>query len=160
MEKETPVHFMATLTEQESPMFTSSILLPARVAEQFRTPKGAIRVLCSIEQAEEFPCALNPRGNDYIIIVSKALIKKHKLMYGNPFKVAIRPDPENGLLLPEELQEVLAQDDWGSSLFNTLLPGRQRGYIHYVRSAKTVDTRIKRALEIVEKLKRTPRNPS
>lgn len=150
---------MATLTEQESPMFTSSILLPDQAAEQFRTPKGAIRVLCSIEQAEEFPCALNPRGNDYIIIVSKALIKKHKLTYDNPFKVAIRLDPENGLLLPEELQEVLAQDDWGNSLFNKLLPGRQRGYIHYVRSAKTVDTRIKRALEIIEKLKHTSRNP-
>jgi hypothetical protein len=109
--------------------------------------------LCSIEGKNEFPCALNPRKEEYIIIVSKALKKEHKLISSKPFRVSIRIDPENGLLLPEELEEVLNQDQWGKRLFEALLPGRKRGYIYYVRNAKSIDTRIKRSLEIILKLK-------
>jgi hypothetical protein len=138
-------------------MFTHSIRIPAEVASTFRTAKGAIRVLCAVEGNAEFPCALNPRGNEYIIIVSKAFIKQHKLAGLQNFQISIRPDPDNGLRMPEELREVLDQDEWGSRLFGALLPGRKRGYIYYVRSAKSIDTRIKRAFEIVEKLKTTKR---
>jgi uncharacterized protein YdeI (YjbR/CyaY-like superfamily) len=88
-----------------------------------------------------------------MIIASKELIKRHTLTASEDFQVSIRRDPENGLLLPEEFQEVLNQDDWGKRLFEALLPGQKRGYIYYVRSAKSVDTRIKRAFEIIEKLK-------
>jgi hypothetical protein len=150
-----PIQFTAELSWLEGPMFTHSIRIPPEIRDRFRTTKGAIRVLCSIEGSTEFPCALNPRGHEYIIIVSKAFIKQHKLAGVSSFQVSIRPDPDNGLLLPEELQEVLDQDEWGSRLFEALLPGRKRGYIYYVRSAKTVDTRIKRAFEIVQKLKTT-----
>jgi hypothetical protein len=160
MAVDTPVTFTATLADLDKPMFPAAIRIPAGVADQFRQPKGAIRVLCSINHTAEFPCALNPRGDQYLIIASKALIRKHKLANGHPFTVTIRPDPDNGLLLPEELQEVLEQDTWGKAVFNGLLPGMQRSYIYYVRSAKSMDTRIKRSFEIVEKLKRTHPNPA
>lgn len=153
MTNDESIQFTGQLSWLDGPMFTHSIRIPEDVGTTFRTGKGAIRVLCSIEGSTEFPCALNPRGNEYIIIVSKAFIKQHKLAGVSHFQVSIRPDPDNGLLLPEELQEVLDQDEWGSRLFNALLPGRKRGYIYYVRSAKTVDTRIKWAFEIVQKLK-------
>jgi hypothetical protein len=149
-----PVIFTATLTEAEGPMFSYQIYIPKDVAEVFRQPKGAVRVLCSIKNAEEFPCALNPRGNDYIIIASKALVKKHRLENAVPFKVSLRSDPNDGLLLPEELLEVLLQDEFGNQVFEALLPGRKRGLIYYIRTGKSVDTRIKRSLEIIEKLKR------
>ncbi len=149
-----PVIFVANLTEARGPMFTYQIQIPENVAILFRQPIGAIRVLCSIKSGEEFPCALNPRGNDYIIIVSKALMKKHGLESAVPFKISLRPDPNNGLLLPAELLEVLLQDEFGNQVFEALLPGRKRGLIYYVRTGKSIDTRIKRSLEIIEKLKR------
>lgn len=151
------ISFTATLTPLEGPMFTAAVWIPAPISEMFRKQKGAVRVLCSIKGEAEFPCALNPRGEEYMIIVSKELMKRHKLSDTDHFLVAIRPDPDDGLRMPEELQEVLEQDAWGSRLFEALLPGRKRGYIYYVRSAKSVDTRIKRAFEIVEKLKVTKR---
>ncbi|QHT71321.1 YdeI/OmpD-associated family protein [Rhodocytophaga rosea] len=152
-----PIRFTAELSLLDGPMFTHAIRIPPDIGELFRTAKGAIRVLCSIGRKDEFPCALNPRGDEYIIIVSKALIRQHKLAGLQNFEVSIRTDPDNGLLLPEEFQEVLDQDEWGKRLFEALLPGHKRGYIYYVRSAKSVDTRIKRAFEIVEKLKTTKR---
>lgn len=154
---EAPVVFNATLTDPEGPMFSAAICIPIHVAALFRKKKGAIRILCAINGKKEFPCALNPRGNEYFIIVSKALMRECSLTEGLSFEVAIRIDPDNGLLLPEELQEVLNQDEWGSTLFEALQPGQKRGYIHYVRTAKTMDTRIKRSLEIIEKLKRGSR---
>jgi hypothetical protein len=134
-------------------MAGAAIYIPQEIAALFKKTKGPIRVLCSIEGKNEFPCALNPRKEEYIIIVSKALKKEHKLISSKPFRVSIRIDPENGLLLPEELEEVLNQDQWGKRLFEALLPGRKRGYIYYVRTAKSIDTRIKRSLEIILKLK-------
>jgi hypothetical protein len=154
MTEQAPFIFTATLTELEGPMFYAAIHIPLHLTAFFRKTKGAIRVLCSINGKEEFPCALNPRGNEYLIIVSKALIRQHTLAPGVTFKVAIRLDPDKGLLMPEELQEVLNQDEWGNTLFEALTPGRKRGYIYYIRTAKTVDTRLKRSFEIVEKLKR------
>lgn len=130
------------------------IHVPEEVAARFRQAKGPVRILCSIEGQEEFPCALNPRGNNYVIIASKELIRQHRLKPDVSFSVSIRKDLNDGLLLPEELLEVLNQDEWGSQIFDNLLPGRKRGYIYYIRQAKSIDTRIKRAIEIIEKLKK------
>ncbi len=148
-----PVSFTAYLSPIDGPMIHHLIILPEEVAKIFRQPKGAVRILCSIKGQAEFPCALNPRGKDYVIIASLILIKQHGLLSDTPFQITIRTDLNNGLLLPEELEEVLEQDDWGKQLFEAMLPGRKRGFIYYIRTAKSVDVRIKRALDIIERLK-------
>lgn len=146
--------FRASISHSGNKMALNEIIVPAALAAAFNARKGAVRILCSIEGMEEFPCALNPRkGGGYVIIASKQLIKSHKLENKTDFEVKIRPDLHEGLALPEEFSEVLIQDEWGSQLFDELLPGRKRGLIHYVRSAKSVDTRIRRSFEIVGKLK-------
>lgn len=145
--------FTALLTPVTGQFIQYFIVVPQETAYLFREAAGAVRVLCSIEGKEEFPCALNPRGDDYVIMASKQLIRKHRLQDGVPFRVSIRKDKDDGLLLPEELREVLEQDDWAGQLFEALLPGRKRSLLYYIRSAKSIDTKIKRSLEIVEKLK-------
>lgn len=137
----------------DGPVNQYVIVVPEEVCRVFKEGKGAVRILCSINGWEEFPCALNPRGDGYVIISSKQLIKKHKLVPYVPFKVRVRNDVHDGLQLPEELLEVLMQDEHFSYEFEKLLPGRKRGLIYYIRSAKSVDTRIKRSLEIAEKVK-------
>lgn len=135
-------------------MAFNEITVPYSVVEQFENPKGIIRVICSIKEREEFPCALNPRKDgEHIIIASKALIKKHRIIEGEEFAIRVRKDEAEGLAAPEELIEAFALDDWGLQLFEKLLPGKQRGLIYYIRSAKSIDTRIKRSFEIIEKLK-------
>lgn len=153
MHNNQPISFMAYLTPVDGPMVNHVIIVPQDVSTLFRQPKGAVRVLCSVEGQAEFPCALNPRGADYVIIASKQLIRQHRLKHGVPFRVAIRKDEHNGLLMPEELAEVLCDDAHASQLFEDLAPGHKRGLIYYVRSAKSIDTRIKRSFELAEKLK-------
>ncbi|KAA8483113.1 uncharacterized protein DUF1905 [Arcticibacter tournemirensis] len=147
------VTFTATLSPVEGPMIHHVIIVPQEVSATFRKEKGAVRVLCSVEGKEEFPCALNPRGEEYVIMASKQLIRKHRLNEGVPFSVSVRSDLNDGLELPEEFVEVLNQDEYASQCFEALLPGLKRSLLYYIRSAKSTDTRIKRSLQIAEKAK-------
>ena len=129
------------------------IPVPNEIAEKFINGKGAPRIFCSVQNNPEFPCALNPRHGRYVIIASKLLIKQNKLSLGVPFTISIRTDPNNGLGLPEELSEVFDQDELAYKAYNDLNDGEKRGLIYYILQAKSVDSRIKRSLESMIKIK-------
>jgi len=148
-----PVTLTVILESLNQKMVHHLIVVPSEIAENFVNGKGAPRIICSVKGNPEFPCALNPRHGKYVIIASKQLIKKNKLLADVPFEISIRHDPENGLRQPEELEAVLDQDEIASQAFVGLNDGYKRGYIYYVNQAKSVDSRIKRALEIAAKMK-------
>ncbi len=145
--------FDVHLEPVEGPMLHHVIVVPDEFSSQFISGKGSARILCKIGDSAEFPCALIPRHNRYVIAASKKLIKDNNLLNGKPFNISIRTDPDNGLELPEELLEVLAQDEFAFQVFNALKDGAKRGYIYYIRQGKSVETRIKRSFEITEKIK-------
>lgn len=147
------ISFNVVLEPLDEKMIHHLIVVPDVIAKKFIDGKGAPRIFCSVEGDTEFPCALNPRHGRYVIIASKQLIKKNKLAVEIPFKISIRKDPYNGLGLPEELAEVLDQDLTACKAYNALNNGHKRGLIHYINQAKSVDSRIKRSLEIMEKMK-------
>jgi hypothetical protein len=147
-----PVSFNVVLEPLDEKMIHHLIVVPIEIAVNFVNGKGAPRILCSIKGKPEFPCALNPRHGRYVIIASKQLIKKNKLLLDVPFEISIHHDPDNGLRLPEELEAVLDQDEATSKAFAALNDGHKRGYIYYISQAKSVDRRINRALEIANKL--------
>jgi hypothetical protein len=116
--------------------------------------KKMARMLCEIN-GFEFPCALRPsEGGDFYISLSKEKAKKSKVMEGLQLKAKLRMDEsEYGFPMPEELTEVLSQDPEGKIVFEAMNPGHRRGYLHYIGSAKSVDVRIKRSFQIIERLK-------
>ena len=148
-----PVTLTVILESLNEKMVHHLIVVPNEIAENFKNGKGAPRVICSVKGNPEFPCALNPRHGRYVIIASKQLIKKNKLLADVPFEISIRHDPENGLRQPEELEAVLDQDEIAYQAFVGLNDGYKRGYIYYINQAKSVDSRVKRALEIAAKIK-------
>lgn len=92
-------------------------------------------------------------GYDYIGLTG-AFLKKHKLVEDQSIEVSLKEDiSEFGMDFPEEMQEVMAQDEEGSAMFYALNPGLQRGFLHYASSAKGVQTRINRALHIMNRLR-------
>lgn len=148
-----PVTFHVVLESLDEKMVHHLIAVPDEIAENFVIGKSASRIFCSVKGCPEFPCALNPRHGRYVIIASKQLIKKNKLLLDVPFEISIRHDPENGLGRPEELDAVLDQDELAFEAYARLNDGHKRGYIYYINQSKSIDSRIKRALEIVEKIK-------
>ena len=145
--------FNVQLESVEGPMVHHVMVVPKDIAKKFIYGKGSVRILCSIKDTEEFHCALSPRHGKHVIIASKQLIKENNLLPGIPFRISVRIDPFNGLSLPEELSEVFDQDEFPSVVFEALRDGEKRGLIYYIRQAKSIDTRIKRSLEIMEKMK-------
>ena len=71
--------------------------------------------------------------------------------------VELVPDEsEFGMPVPEELDELFAQDEEGFRRFCGLSPGKQRNIIHFVSSVKNSQSRIDRALKLINNLKLLP----
>ena len=148
------MQFTTTLQKFDSPLWGFHIAVPDNVSKKFLESGGA-RVVCTLNGTEEFQCALMPKGDgSYFININKKLRDKLKLKLGSEIHVALRQDDsEYGLPMPEELAELLALDEEGNELFHALTPGKQRNLLYIAGSPKTSETRIKKAVVVIEHLK-------
>jgi hypothetical protein len=149
-----PSEFTGILDHFDSDLWGYHITVPLPIAQPF-LDDGQRRVVCRLNDTLEFQGALMPKGNgDYFININKARREKLKLKLGSSVQVSLRPDQsEYGLPMPEELAELLRQDDAGDALFHALTPGKQRSLLYIIGSPKTADTRLRRALAVIEHLK-------
>lgn len=77
--------------------------------------------------------------------------------FGDRIKIQFTEDASRyGMPMPEELEEVLRQDEYGSMRFDKLTPGKKRNIIHFVNSVKSSSLRIERALKLINNLKSLP----
>ena len=152
MESENTVHFTTIIHNSDSGRY---IEVPPIYAEMFKSEDKSRRVVCTLGDLE-FPCAIMPLGTSWMIMVNKDRQKKLGFTEGMSVEVGLRKDDSAyGMPFPEELQEVLAQDDIAQSYFEALTAGKKRSLFHLVNSVKNVDTRIERALMIAQRLRET-----
>ncbi len=146
--------FTAELENFNTALWGFHIVVPAPHATPFLDGKDR-RVVCTLNGSLEFQCALMPKGDGHFFInINKKNRDKLKLQLGSQVEVSLRKDEsEYGLPMPEELAEMLAQDDEGNQLFHALTPGKQRNLLYIAGQPKTSDTRLKRAVVLVEHLK-------
>ena len=85
--------------------------------------------------------------------VGTPLRKACKIRPGEEVEVSFHIVDPNIVDLPEELIEVLAQDEEGKREWQALKPGMQRSLAYYVNGVKNIDSRIRRAISLIEKLK-------
>jgi len=138
----------------ESPLWGLHLMVPIDIAKKLITKKDR-RVICHINDEFTFHCALMPDGEGgFFIMLNKEFKKKSRLDIGEPLKVKLEKDTsEYGMPMPEELGELLVMDELGSKYFHALTPGKQRSLIHLVAKNKRIETRINKALVIVDYLK-------
>jgi len=119
------------------------------------TKDGKKRVICQIDDNEEFHGGFMPDGNGgYFIMLSKPKLKKYKLEIGQTVSVTLEKDnTKYGMKMPEEFAEVLASDEEGETFFEALTDGKKRSLIHLVASVKNTDKRISKSLTILDHLK-------
>jgi uncharacterized protein YdeI (YjbR/CyaY-like superfamily) len=123
-------------------------------AKDFIAKKGS-RILMKGPDGKTVHRALQLRKDGYaVIMLSKAILKSWQLEPGMQVRVSIsKDDSEFGMAFPEEFQVVLEQDPEADAAFRSRKPGKQRGVLHFIDSGKTEETRIKRALDMAERLK-------
>jgi hypothetical protein len=99
--------------------------------------------------------ALIPHGDGtHHILVSTSIRVQLKIRLGDQVNISLKRDerPIDHVELPEELYVALEQDAEAYRRFQLLKHGDRRSMAIWVNSAKGLDTRIKRALDLVKRL--------
>jgi hypothetical protein len=129
------------------------IFIPGDIAEEL-TLKANTRLVGSLNGLQFRLASLSDGAGQFYITVSKPLQKSAGLKPGQMVTVQIAVDPEPDRLdIPEEFEELLQQDPEVKAIFETLTIGYRRSILHYISGAKGVDTRIKRSLELAERMR-------
>ncbi len=148
--------FTSRLDRFDSDLWHFHLMIPQDISNYFINQKIK-RLKCTLDGHETFQCAQIPKGgNEYFININKERRKKLKILVGDKVQVELEEDKSKyGLPMPEELDELLKMDDEGSRLFHALTPGKQRNLLFIAGKPKMSDTRLTKALIIVDYLKRT-----
>lgn len=127
------------------------IEIPDEVKDQL--PKGRLRAKGTFNKTPFALGILHRKDGAWYFSVSAGMRKEIGIESGDPVNVSFHlVDPEI-VEVPEELQAVLDQDDEARKAWDELTFGYRRSLIHYVTSVKNVDSRIKRAIELLDKAK-------
>ncbi len=136
-----------------SPIWGYHMPVSTEMAEQFIEGNDR-RIICTINGQETIQAALMPNLMGYFIMMNKQLVTKLGLQTGSQVELEIEKDTsEYGLDMPDELRELLNQDDEGSEYFHALTKGKQRTLIYIVAKVKNTNSRLNKALAIVHHLK-------
>ncbi|MFT2007793.1 DUF1905 domain-containing protein [Pontibacter sp. 13R65] len=117
--------------------------------------KFKVRLICTVNGAVSYQCGLVAlgQGRGYITI-SGSRMKQAHLRRGDKVQVLLeKDDSEYGAEVPEELEELLRQDEEGNRRFALLAPGMKRYIIQYVAGVKSSQLRLDRALLLIGNLK-------
>lgn len=129
--------------------------IPQHIADAMLGDRNMLRVIVYFENGVKVHRALKRNKNgETFISLGKATLKDARVEPGTELNIRLEKDrTEFGFEMPEEFTEVMEQDAEGKKAFLALKPGMQRNFLHFIVSAKTIDTRIKRSLQIMENLK-------
>lgn len=87
------------------------------------------------------------------LTIGNSLKKALKIQLGDPVLVEfVLVDPDL-LEVPQELQTALELDEDAMQFWQQYTTGLKRSLVHYINSAKSTETRIKRALELTAHMK-------
>ncbi len=129
--------------------------IPPEIAEPLLGKKNKVRVVIHFANGAKFHRAIQRNKNGEIFIsLGKTTLKEADHFPGDEVEVWLEKDTSQyGMPMPEELEEVMNQDEEGRQRFEELNPGMQRSFLYYINTGKTVDTRINRSLQLIENLK-------
>ncbi|MFY7997091.1 MAG: YdeI/OmpD-associated family protein [Candidatus Kapaibacteriota bacterium] len=145
------------LSPSTSNNYLTLVHVPSEIAEAFKS-EGVKRVVaCLISDVGEhqYQCGLLPVGAGKTgIMINKAIRTKLGIFEGARLRVRLSKDESKyGLEMPEELAELMRQDEEGDRLFHELTDGKRRSLIYLVSSVKNSERRIERAITVIEHLK-------
>ena len=144
--------FKSRVERLEDGMRMHVIPVPPELVEG--TKLGAAkRVLVEIGGVEINRAIHSKKSGSPFIILSKQVLKEMGLGLGSRATVKIKVDPApDQLEIAPELLEAIRQDEAASARWEMFTTGMKRSINLYVDGAKREETRIRRAVEIVEKI--------
>jgi Bacteriocin-protection, YdeI or OmpD-Associated/Domain of unknown function (DUF1905) len=154
MDYTTMYHFIGTLERFSSSLSYKGIFIPAEIMEQLPGNTGRLRVKGTINGIAFNLAIQSAKEAGKYFMVGNALKRATRIKEGqHNIEVYFQLADPNELEIPEELLSVLEQDEEAKQVFNGYTIGYQRSLVHYIAAVINIDSRIKRALEIAEKIK-------
>ncbi len=131
------------------------IAIPPEIAEPYLGDKNKRRMVLTFENGKKFHRALQRNKDGFcFMVLGKSTLKEAGKIPGAEAKVILEVDNSKyGMPMPEEFAEVLRQEPEGKKAFLALTPGLQRSFLFYINGGKSIDTRIRRSLKLIENLK-------
>lgn len=147
-----PVHaFAAPVLRLETGQRMHVVPLPAEVDAALSGERIVVGTLNGVP----FRRAVHGRGDGTPHLrFGRAALRAAGAAYGETVGVELRaaPDPD-AVHVPAELAAALDGDPEAAARFATFMPGRQRSLGVYVDQARRPETRVRRALELCEKVR-------
>ncbi|MDJ0921159.1 MAG: YdeI/OmpD-associated family protein [Henriciella sp.] len=106
-------------------------------------------------EVNDFPVegAFVPYGDGrYYLHLGKRLLKAVNIGLGDEIEVRFAIADQNAVDVPEKLQTALEENEEARLAWESLTPGKQRGFAYRVGSAKRQETQQKRVAEIFAEL--------
>lgn len=127
---------------------------PENVHELFGK-KGFVKVKGYINN-KAFKSNLFPKGNGFhAMTLPLKLQKELGVKLNEEISVSIEEDFEERIIpMPVELQEAIDFDEEFATLYQQLSASKQKDYRLWISSAKQTETRIKRVVELAERLRK------
>lgn len=98
--------------------------------------------------------ALQPCRGKWYLMVPKRIQKEASIRVGDTAFVQFTIADQDHVHVPQELLHAIESRDDAFRAWESLTPGKKRGYSHRVSSAKRQETKYRRIEEIVEELER------
>ncbi len=148
------MEFKSILDDFNSNLWGHHFSVPKDIGEKFCEGDNR-RVICQLNGTVEFQCALMPnKAKGYFINVNKEIRTKLNLKVGDQCVLKLTKDNSKyGLPVPEEFTELLYQDPEGEKIFHSLTMGKQRSLIYIIAKPKRAETRLNKAIVILDFLK-------
>jgi hypothetical protein len=149
-----PVRFKTEITQSQAGSGWHFLIVKPEIAKKLKFETKLRRVICSINGGEGFQCALMPWRERFYIIVNQQKRDALGIVAGDRVSVElVKDESKYGLPMPEELEEVLRQDEEGDKRFHGLTAGKQRSMLYFVGKLNDVDKRINASLILMQHLK-------
>lgn len=149
-----PFRFVSRLSAIKGNFFSTIVYLPDEIIS--RLPEGRVRTEGFLNGVPFAAAPQYKKDRKRYFIVSSTLRKAAGIKEGDKVDVTFKLVDAKKVNIPEELKVVLQQDDEAREVWQTFTSGMQRNFIIYVNGGRSTDTKIKRALESMEKAKRQP----
>jgi|GEM_PF-294709 len=146
-------HFAAPVLRLETGMKMHYLPIPEEMATVLHERKIR-RVVGTLNGVHVNRGIMGKKDGDCYLILGRALLRDIGVILGDTIEAELEEDPSpDHVDIGEEFEAVLEDDLEAADRFYKMTPGKQRSLSHYITSAKRVETRIKRALEIAYKLR-------
>ncbi|MFN3192149.1 MAG: YdeI/OmpD-associated family protein [Aureliella sp.] len=142
-------------------MAYSVVYAPNDIVQKLKLEESPRLRVCGDIGGKEFAGASQPAGaGQYYLILSKKFCRDAQLSVGDRTSIRIDVADQNAVDVPRELQFALNAREEAHRVWQSLTPGRRRGFAHRVGSAKRASTIENRVEEVIEALLEIPRNRS